>query len=314
MLYQHLQKTLKKTVSCQGIGVHSGDNVQMELCPAPAYTGIVFERTDLPINNKIKARWDHVVDTMLCTRLANNNGVTIGTVEHLMAALFACGIDNLIIKVNNAELPIMDGSAEPFIALIKGAGIVTQETPRRYIKVTKPVMFIHKDCVAALYPADTLSVQFTFDFKGKTLFPVQEATYTVDQDNFDALVASARTFGVLEEVNKLWDAGLAKGGSLDNAVVVSGDKILNEGGLRYEDEFVRHKILDAIGDLYLAGPLIGRFEGVNAGHWMNNQLLKTLFAHQDHWELLTLDQQQSVENSSAKASLPHVALSPAFAK
>lgn len=296
LVYQPFQSTLRKRIVCEGIGVHSGDRVTLEMLPADADSGIVFERTDLEGGNRlVYARWDKVVDTMMCTRIANEHGVTIATIEHLMAALFACGVDNALIKVNNTELPIMDGSSAPFVQLIRKAGTKLQTAPRHFIRVLKKVSYEKNGAFASLEPYDSLVVDFQFDFRGRAAFAAQTQSYTVDHDNFDALFSSARTFGILEEVNKLWEAGLAKGGSLDNAVVVSGDHVLNEGGLRFADEFVRHKILDAVGDLYLAGPIIGRFAGHNAGHGINNMLLRTLFADESAWEMTTLVPQPQVQ-------------------
>lgn len=300
-IIQPYQRTIARKVSCTGVGVHSGDNVTLQIHPAPENHGIVFQRTDIQgVDNKVYARWDKVVDTMLCTRIANESGVTIGTIEHLMAALYACGIDNALISVSNMELPIMDGSSQPFLNMIRKVGIKKQEAYRKYIKIMKP-MHIEKNGIhASLLPYDGLKIDFEFDFRGKALFPTQSQAYTVDCDNFDVLFAPARTFGILEDVNKLWEAGLAKGGSLDNAVVISGDRILNDGGLRFSDEFVRHKILDAVGDLYLAGPVLGHFIGHNAGHGLNNLLLKELFADKASWQNVTFDvgAQQNVSQVS----------------
>lgn len=287
-IYQPYQTTLRKAISCEGIGVHSGERVLLEVLPAPENTGIIFERTDLEGENRfVQAQWDKVVDTMMCTRIANEHGVTVATIEHFMAALFACGVHNAHVKVNNTELPIMDGSSAPFISFINKAGIKQQQAPKRFLKVLKTVTYEKNGAYAHIEPCDTLVVDFEFDFRGRAGFPPQTQSYAVDHDHFDTFFGSARTFGILEEVNKLWEAGLAKGGSLENAVVVSGNSVLNEGGLRFEDEFVRHKILDAVGDLYLAGPILGRFVGKNAGHGINNMLLRTLFADTSAWEWTT---------------------------
>ncbi len=279
------QQTLKTTIGCSGVALHSGAKVSMTLRPALADRGITFIRTDIAGRGAvIPASWDNVVDTRLCTTLANSDGVRIGTVEHLMAALAGCGIDNAIIEVSGAEIPIMDGSSAPFVFLIECAGTVKQDAPRRVIRILEPVVLEEDGQSVSLLPDDVFSVAFEIDFDSPV---VSRQAITIDLENdgvFKNELARARTFGFLHEVEQLWAAGLAKGGSLDNAVVVSGNKILNEDGLRFADEFVRHKVLDAIGDLYLAGaPIIGRFEGVHSGHSANNALLRALFASPGAW-------------------------------
>ncbi len=277
------QRTLKTSINCSGVALHSGSKVSMTLFPADADTGIVFKRTDIAGHGaEIPARWDHVVDTRMCTTLGNKDGVTIGTVEHLMAALSGCGIDNARIELNGPEVPIMDGSAQPFVFLVDCAGVVEQDAPRRVIRILKPVSL--DDGSARLTPGTHLSLDFEIDFDND-MVSKQSLSIGVVNGSFAKELARARTFGFLHEVEALRNAGLAKGGSLDNAIVVSGDSVLNEGGLRYDDEFVRHKVLDAIGDLYLSGaPIIGNFQGVCSGHAANNALLHALFADPDAWE------------------------------
>ena len=279
-----LQRTLKTSIHCTGVGVHSGKKTALRFLPAPANSGIRFIRTDVTDrDNVVPAIWDAVTDTQLCTVVTNDAGVSVSTVEHVMAALRGCGIDNLTIELDGPEVPIMDGSAEPFVFLIDCAGIEVLDTPRDVIKVLKPIEFVDGDKIARLLPADGCQFSFEIDFAPR--LDVQQ-TYELDLDAsaFKRFISRARTFGFLEDVDKLRAMGLARGGSLDNAVVISGDKIMNKGGLRYTDELVRHKVLDAVGDLYLAGaPIIGRYEGFKAGHAMNNNLLHAMFADPTAW-------------------------------
>ena len=251
----------------------------MTLIPAPVNQGVVFVRTDIANrDNRIPARWDHVTDTMLCTVIGNKDGATVATIEHIMAALQGIGIDNIIIELNGSEVPIMDGSAEPFIFLIECAGVVEQDAPKRVLEILKPVTVTHKDMTATLRPAATSRYDVEIDFNSPVVRR-QKYSATLGDQVFERDLARARTFGFLSEVEKLRQMGLAKGGSLDNAIVIDNIKILNEGGLRYQDEFARHKVLDAIGDLALAGATIkGHFYGLKTGHALNNQLLHALFA------------------------------------
>lgn len=291
MTEQHLdepvvrQRTLKSSINCTGVGLHSGNKISMTMKPADVDTGVVFHRTDIQGKGAvIPARFDRVVDTRLCSVLGNEDGVTVGTVEHVMAALAGCGIDNVVIELNGAEVPIMDGSSEPFVFLIECAGIVEQDAPRRVIRVLKRVEVAYGSGHVAISPADTQIIDFEIDFDSQVVNR-QEMSLKVVNGAFRKELAKARTFGFLHEVEALWEAGLAKGGSLDNAIVVGHDGVMNEDGLRFDDEFVRHKALDAIGDLYLAGaPVIGRFEGVCSGHAANNKLLRALLADESAWE------------------------------
>ena len=276
------QKTLRSAVHCTGIGLHSGAKVSMTLKPAEPNAGISFVRTDLG-GVTIPARWDHVVDTRLCTVVGNSDGVTIGTVEHLMAALAGLHVDNAVVEVDAPELPVMDGSSGPFVFLIECAGLLEQACARRAIRVLEPVRATGDGWAISLTPGNGFSVDVEIDY-GRSAVGNQSLALDLVNGTFKKELARARTFGFLDEVQELRAAGLARGGSLDNAVVISGDRILNEEGLRYQDEFVRHKALDAIGDLYLAGgPIIGRFHGMRSGHTGNNRLLRALFARAGSW-------------------------------
>lgn len=284
-----LQQTLKSKVSCSGTGLHSGVNVSMTLLPAPPNTGIIFRRTDTDGNGlEVAALVENVVDDRMCTTLGDGEGATIATVEHLMAALCGCGIDNLYIEVEGSELPIMDGSAAPFVFLIECAGIVEQDAPRRVIEILKPVRVEDEDRQVELLPGDGFSVDFEIEFESDAIGR-QDMSVDLVNGTFKGELSRARTFGFIEEVDQLRAMGLALGGSLDNAVVVSGNEVLNEDGLRYKDEFVRHKILDCVGDLYLAGaPIIGHFKGHRSGHALNHSIVRSLLADQGSWRYTTV--------------------------
>ena len=278
------QKTLGRTVAVAGIGLHSGKPVTMTLAPATADSGIRFQRSDLvgPASH-LPARWDLVGDTQLCTALINDRGVRIGTVEHLMAAFAGCGIDNVIVRLDADEVPVMDGSAAPFVTLIESAGVVEQATFRRAIKILRAITVGDAAQHATLAPGDGFTVDFEIEFDAEIVARQQRCLKLVN-GAFKSEIAGARTFGFAHEIEQLRSAGLARGGSLDNAVVVSGSRVLNKEGLRYPDEFVRHKMLDAVGDLYLAGaPIIGRYVGMRSGHRLNNALLRALFADSAAW-------------------------------
>ncbi len=286
------QRTLKGSIQCTGTALHSGAKVTMMLRPAEVGSGILFRRTDIAGSAPIPAEWRHVTETRMCTTLGSN-GAAVATIEHLMAALAGCEIDNLLVEVNGGEIPVMDGSAEPFVFLIECAGIVEQEAPRRAIRVLKPVTVREGERTASLAPADVFSVSFAIDFENAAVAR-QECAFELVNGTFKSDICRARTFGFLDEIDELLAAGLARGGSLDNAIVVSGDKILNEGGLRYTDEFVRHKVLDSIGDLYLAGaPIIGHFHGDQSGHSLNNKLLRALFADESAWSYVELNDDEA---------------------
>lgn len=281
------QKTLKSAIHCRGVALHSGGRVGMTLQPAAPDTGIVFRRSDRA-GAEIKACWRNVVEQPLCTRLDDGEGLSVATVEHLMAALNGLEIDNALIELDGPEVPVMDGSAAPFVFLIECAGVVEQDAPRRAIKVLKPVTVEEFGKSATLCPDDGFSMSFAIDFASDAISR-QDITIAVDPETFKSDISRARTFGFLHEVDQMRAAGLARGGSLDNAVVISGHEVLNREGLRYVDEFVRHKVLDAMGDLYLAGaPILGHFRGVRSGHALNRRLLEALFADEDAWCHTTL--------------------------
>lgn len=300
------QRTLKSSINCTGIALHSGSKVSMTLRPAEADSGIVFRRTDIAgAGAEIPAVWDRVVDTTMSTTLGNRDGATVGTVEHLMAALAGCAIDNALVEVNGPEIPIMDGSAAPFVFLVECAGIVELDAPRRIVRILKPVSAENGDGFASLAPGNGFSLGFEIDFDSPAVSRQQIVVGLFD-GTFKNELARARTFGFLHDVERLWAAGLAKGGSLDNAVVVSGENILNEEGLRYEDEFVRHKVLDAVGDLYLAGgPIIGRFHGVCSGHAANNRLLRRLFDDPEAWRREPLSRREADAHATGAAEGAH---------
>jgi len=275
------QQTLKTQIGCRGIGLHSGRKVALSFLPAPPDTGIVFRRIDA--GAEIRASWTNTIESPRCTTLSNGEGITVGTIEHLMAALAGAEIDNAIIELDGPEVPIMDGSAAPFLFLIECAGIVGQDAPRRAIKVLKPVSVVEDRATAGLLPDHGFSMSFEIDFDNP-LIRRQEVCMVFDTTTFKSELSRARTFGLIDEVAQLRAAGLGRGGSLDNVVMISGDHVLNTGGLRYADEFVRHKLVDAFGDLYLAsGPIIGRFCGVRSGHTHTRRLLAALFADPEAW-------------------------------
>ena len=279
------QQTLNTNIHCSGVGLHSGRRVRMVLRPAPVNHGIVFVRSDLPLARAvIPARWDLVSDTRLCTLLTNEAGASVGTVEHLMAAMRGCGIDNAIVEVDAAELPIMDGSSAPFVFLIECAGIKVQDQPRRLIRVLREVRVQDGDKVVSLSPSPVSTFRAEIIYDNTALIRRQEGFLRLADGSFKAEVADSRTFGFAHEVEAMRKVGLGLGGSLDNAVVIDGDRVLNPGGLRHADEFIRHKLLDAVGDLYLAGgQILGHFQGTRPGHAMNNALLRALFADEAAW-------------------------------
>ena len=286
---QSRQHTLNSPVHCSGVGLHGGAPVAMTLHPAPADHGIVFRRTDTGAADPlVPALWDRVVETRHCTVIGNRAGVTVATVEHLMAAFAGAGIDNVLVTLDGPEVPIMDGSAAPFMFLIECAGLAAQDAPRRAIKIVKPMMIADGGRIAALSPATRFSVSFEIDFESAAVAR-QECFFQITDGTFKAEISRARTFGFLHEVDEMRAAGLALGGSLDNAVVIAGSRVLNADGLRYDNEFVRHKVLDCIGDLYLAGaPLLGHFRGVRTGHRFNHLLLKALMGDRQAWTWIDL--------------------------
>jgi UDP-3-O-[3-hydroxymyristoyl] N-acetylglucosamine deacetylase len=284
------QRTLRNAIKASGVGLHTGDKVYLTLCPAPVNTGIVFRRVDLDPIVEIPARAENVGDTMLSTSLVYNNE-RVSTVEHLLSALAGLGIDNAFIDVSAPEIPIMDGSAGPFVFLIQSAGIKEQSEAKKFIRVKRPVTVEDDDKIASFLPFDGFKVSFTIDFD-HPVFRDRTAHAELDfsSTSFVREVSRARTFGFMHEIEFLRSQGLAQGGSVDNAIVVDENRILNRDGLRYDDEFVKHKVLDAIGDLYLLGhSLIGEFRAHKSGHGLNNTSLRTFIAQPDAWEMVTFE-------------------------
>jgi UDP-3-O-[3-hydroxymyristoyl] N-acetylglucosamine deacetylase len=284
------QRTLKNVIRATGVGLHTGEKIYLTLRPAPVDTGIVFCRVDLDKVIQIRARPENVGDTRLSTTLVNGD-VRISTVEHLLSALAGLGIDNAFIDLSAAEVPIMDGSAGPFVFLIQSAGIEEQNAPKRFIRIKRPVQVEDGDKTARFEPFDGFKVGFTIEFDHPVFKSnTQHSEIDFSTTSFVKEVSRARTFGFMHEIEQLRARELALGGSLDNAVVLDEFRVLNEDGLRYRDEFVKHKILDAIGDLYLLGhSLIGAFSGYKSGHALNNRLLRTLMADESAWEEVTFD-------------------------
>ncbi len=285
------QRTIHNRINCTGIGLHSGETVRMCLRPAPADAGIVFCRTDAePGTGDIPARFDKVTETDLGTTISNEHGILVATVEHLLSALAGCQIDNVIVEVDGAEVPIMDGSAAPFVFLLDCAGVTVQDAPRRFIRILKSVSVEENDKRVEISPHDGFRVDFEIEFD-TAVIAYQSVSIEVDGSTFRSEICRARTFGFAPQVDHLRSRGLTRGGSLDNAIVIDGDEILNDGGLRYQDEFVRHKALDAVGDMYLAGGTIqGVYRGVRAGHGLNNRLLRALFADETAWEWTSIEE------------------------
>lgn len=268
------QKTIRRPASCRGIGLHTGKAVELTLLPAPPGTGITFERADLPGAPPIPARPEHVADVHYATTLARD-GVQVKTIEHLMAALSGLGVDNLRVRLTGPEVPILDGSAAPFVALLKTAGIRRYLLPKTPIRVQRPITVRAGDRWIGIEPADRLLVEYTMAF-GHPKFPAQRVALTVNRETFVRELAPCRTFGFLRDVQYLWSQGLALGGSLENAVVIGEEGVLNEA-LRFEDEMIRHKVLDLIGDLYLLGrPVQGKVTAHGAGHALHSQLAREI--------------------------------------
>jgi len=284
------QKTLNCAVTLTGVGLHTGLESNMTLKPARENAGIVFYRTDvLPLHGRIVAKWDRVNDTMLCTKITNEYGVSVGTIEHLMAALFACDIDNIIIEIDAPEVPIMDGSCEPFVSAIEKAGIVEQNKIREVIEILKPIhVKDHPSRWVSLEPDSKFSMDCHFEFTDRASLPAQNYMFDGELETFKQEIIRARTFGFLQDIEKLWEMGLAKGGSLENAVLIDGSRIVNDEGLRFTNECVRHKVLDAVGDLLLAGYRIqGKLTACQSGHGLMNKLLHALFADPSAWRFKT---------------------------
>ena len=284
------QRTLRNAIKATGVGLHMGEKVYLTLAPAPVDTGIVFRRVDLDPVVEIPACAANVGDTTLSTTLVHG-GSRVSTVEHLLSAMAGLGIDNAFVDVSASEVPIMDGSAGPFVFLIQSAGIEEQNAAKKFIRIKRPVTVEHDDKRASFLPFDGFKVSFTIDFD-HPVFRDRTAHAEVDfsSTSFVKEVSRARTFGFMHEIEYLRSKGLARGGSVDNAIVVDEYRILNQDGLRYDDEFVKHKVLDAIGDLYLLGySLIGEFRAHKSGHALNNASLRALIDQSDAWEMVTFD-------------------------
>lgn len=280
-----MQQTLNKKMTLAGIGLHSGKDITMHMIPADADHGIVFVRTDLPKGeNVVPALWDSVVDTQLCTVIGNKFGATIGTIEHLMSALRGCGIDNVLIEINGPEVPAMDGSAMPFVKVIEESGVKEQSKPRRMIRVLKEISVQDGDKQVTLKPDESCTFVGEINFDHGKIGNQRFGTQLVN-GNFKHDIAEARTFGFFHEAEWLRSQGLGLGGSLDNAIILDTEGVMNPGGLRFSNEFIRHKLLDAIGDLYLAGgQILGLYESQKAGHAINNAILHELFSDKANWE------------------------------
>jgi UDP-3-O-[3-hydroxymyristoyl] N-acetylglucosamine deacetylase len=287
------QRTIKNTIRAVGVGLHTGAKVSMVLRPAAPNTGVVFRRLDLvePIDIVVAA--DQVGDTRLCSTL-DNGQTTVATVEHLMSALAGLGVDNVYVDLDGPEVPIMDGSASSFVFLLQSAGIVQQNAAKRFVRIKKTVEVVEGDKRVRFEPYDGFKIEFTIDFK-HPVFEKSSQAISLDfaQTSYVKEVSRARTFGFMQEVEWLRSNGLALGGSLDNAIVMDEFRVLNSDGLRYEDEFVKHKVLDAIGDLYIIGhPIIGAFYAHKSGHALNNRLIRTLLQDQTAWEYVSFDDEK----------------------
>ncbi|MDB1123001.1 UDP-3-O-acyl-N-acetylglucosamine deacetylase [Vibrio algarum] len=287
------QRTLKEIVKTTGVGLHSGRKVTLTLRPAAANTGVIYRRTDLNPAVDFPADPASVRDTMLCTALVNDEGVRISTVEHLNAALAGMGIDNVIIEVDAPEIPIMDGSASPFVYLLQSAGIETLNAPKRFIRIKKPVRFTDGDKWAELVPYDGFRMDFEIEFEHPAIdADEQRLLFDFSTSAFIKDISRARTFGFMRDIEYLQSQNLCLGGSFDCAIVLDEYRILNEEGLRFENEFVTHKVLDAIGDLYMCGhSIVGELRAYKSGHALNNQLLRAVLADQEAWEWATFEEE-----------------------
>ena len=280
------QQTISNSIEISGIGLHSGLEITLTIEKAPIDNGIKFIRNDINSKNVISALWSNVSSTNLCTTISNDYNLSVSTIEHLMSALSGLHIDNANVYINGSEVPIMDGSSKPFVNLIEENGIEVQNKKRKILKIKKEVFVSNSNGSAQLIPNKQFSIDFEIDFPSSVISK-QSCQLQLINGNYKTDIASARTFGFEKDVNDLRSNGLALGGSLENAVVVGNDKILNKEGLRYKDEFVRHKILDSIGDLYLAGcPIEGYFYGKKSGHKLNFELLKKLFSNKSNFEYI----------------------------
>ncbi len=297
------QRTVKEMVKTTGVGLHSGNKVTLTIKPAPVNTGIVLVRTDLTPNVAIAAKAEQVRETTMCTALVNDDGVRISTIEHLFAALAGLGIDNATIEVDAPEIPIMDGSASPWVFLLQSVGIQEQQAAKKYLRITRPVRVECDDKWAELVPFSGFKVDFTIDFNHPEIARSQQhMVMDFSSSEFIRDISRARTFGFMRDIEYLRANNLALGGSMENAVVLDEYRVLNPDGLRYEDEFVKHKILDAFGDLYVAGhAIVGEFRAYKTGHALNNQLVRALLAEQEAWEIVSYE---SEEEAPVSFSVP----------
>ena len=292
------QRTVRNKVSCFGVGLHTGVRVDLALLPAAEDSGIKFKRVDIKDKNQvISASYENVSNTLLGTTIRNEDGVHVATIEHLMAALWGCGVDNCLVEINGPEVPIMDGSSEPFVFLIECAGVQEQKKSRKIIEVLKEVSVYENTGKNSGYisvsPASNFSVDLSIDF-GETIISNQDCMFDLNNVSFKSDISRARTFGFEHEVEHLRQNGLARGGSLENAIVIGKEGVINKEGLRYSDEFVRHKVLDCIGDIYLAGGYIqGELKGFKSGHALNNKLLRKFFADEDAWRIVNMPDTQA---------------------
>ncbi|MEY4872116.1 MAG: hypothetical protein RLZZ563_1446 [Pseudomonadota bacterium] len=287
-----MQRTLKSNATFDGLGLHGGTPVRMVVKPAPAGHGIVFRRTDVAMAHAlVPARWDAVVQSRLCTLVQNEAGVQVSTIEHVMAALSGCAVHNALIEIDGPEVPILDGSAVPFVEGFLEAGITGQDAVVLAIRVLRPIEVREGEALARLEPADNLEMDFSIDF-AEAAIGQQQKTMTLANGAFVRELSDSRTFCRQADVDAMRANGLALGGTVENAVVFDGDRVLSPGGLRHSDEPVRHKMLDAMGDLFLAGaPILGRYTGVRAGHALTNKLLRALFAAPDAWTMVEVGEQ-----------------------
>jgi len=299
-LNMHLQRTLKKEILCSSIGLHTGRKVNMKIKPAPVDTGVIFIRKDIPDARPIHADFDMVCDTTLATTIGYD-GVTVSTVEHLLSAFSGMGLDNAIIELDSFEVPIMDGSSRPFVNMLKEAGTCVQGKSKKMLVIKKPVSVKEGDARAMLLPSEELKITYDIDFAHRAIGK-QSYSVTFSDKNYENEICSARTFGFLKEVEFMQARGLGLGGSLDNAIILDDEKVINKNGLRMPDEFVKHKILDAIGDLFLLGmPIIGHFVAYKSGHRLNNLLLRELMRQESSWEIISqYDQEQSTKFMSCR--------------
>ncbi|WP_339107782.1 UDP-3-O-acyl-N-acetylglucosamine deacetylase [Thioclava sp. GXIMD4216] len=302
-----MQTSLAKPVSFDGVGLHKGQPVRMRLLPAPADHGIVFNRVDVTERNGlIAARWDNVTNARLCTLIENEDGITVSTIEHIMAALAGCGVHNALIEIDGPEVPILDGSSAPFVKGIRAAGLVEVGGQLRALRILRPVEVTEGEAWARLEPNRTLEIDFSIDFTDKAIGH-QHKRLGMSNGAFVRELMDSRTFCRRADVEMMQKNGLALGGTYDNAVVIDGDKVLSPGGLRHKDEAVRHKMLDALGDLLLAGgPILGRYVGNRSGHAMTNKLLRAVFATPGAYEWVVLDSEAADATPGAGVCMPHL--------